>query len=169
MSGNCVLAPATYYKMKEMYSDSPCNHCMYKAFGCPNKQAILVNGYKYIPIEENESKLPKCGIWCKNCKDNTGKIQHEVLWNGHRAYAIKCPICQSEFILYKHKVQYQYTGYVNMKGEFVKPVPYGTKDPREGIFTIQIPSGESEQVYSSEYIQQTNTAMSDALKKAGLI
>lgn len=128
MLENCVLTPEAYKKMWSIHVDDPCKHCMFKSFGCPDKQAISVNGQKFIPIEDDESKLPKCGIYCKNCKGNTAKIEHEILWNCNKSYAIKCPVCKSEFILYKYKVQHQYTGYENMEGKFVQPILYGKKE-----------------------------------------
>lgn len=166
MIGNCVLVPATYYRIKEKYGDSPCNHCINKQFGCPEKKAIQVGLNRFIPIENSPEELPKCGIWCKSCKAKNGKIQHEVLWNAKRAYVIKCPICGAEFMLYKDKVRYQYTGYRNMKGEFVPPDPYGTmrtktfeskeKEPAELIATF----GER---------NPEKTTLQEALEKAGLM
>lgn len=166
MLGNCVLVPATYYRIKEKYGDSPCNHCINKQFGCPQKKAIRVGYNSFIPIEDDPKELPKCGIWCRDCKQRNGKIQHEVLWNGRRAYVIKCPVCGSEFLLYKDKVRYEYTGFKNGKGEFIPPDPYGTRR-MPSIFGSD--KGEPDVLIATfgDDGQSTSTFM-DALKRAGI-
>lgn len=164
MLENCVLIPANYYELKEKYADSPCNHCIYKQYGCPDKKAIRIGLNSFIPIENDSKELPKCGIWCRNCKTTNGRIQHEVLWNAKRAYAIKCPVCGSEFLLYKEKVRYEYTGYKNMNGEFVPPDPY-----RKRITNIFSGHNEEPTLIASfgEEEQHTSTMM-EALKRAGI-
>ena len=168
MFGNCVLVPATYYALKEKYTDSPCNHCVNKKFGCPEKQPVRVGYNSFIPIEDDPKELPKCGIWCKDCKAKNGKIQHEVLWNARRAYAIKCSICGAEFLLYKDKVSAEYTGYTNGRGEFVPADPYGKRD----IAFIGNHNREhkEEAVLFASFGEGENSSMStmmEALKKAG--
>ena len=166
MLANCVLVPAVYYDLKEKYEDSPCNHCVNRQFGCPDKRPIRVGWSSFIPIEDDPEELPKCGIWCRECKEKNGKIQHEVLWNGKRAYVIKCPICGSEFLLYKSKVQYQYTGFTNFKGEFVPPDPYGERRI-SNIFT----TNKEEDVLIAtfgEESQSTMSTMMEAMMRAGI-
>lgn len=169
MLGNCVLVPATYYRIKERYKDSPCNHCINKQFGCPDKKSIQVGMHLFIPIEDSPAELPKCKIWCRNCKAENGEIQHEVLWNGKRAYAIMCPICRSEFLLYKDKVRYQYTGYKNFKGEFVPPDRYGNR--RYPVLEEMARRYDEPDTlvasFGSEDGNSTST-MLEALRKAGL-
>ncbi len=166
MLGNCVLAPAAYDWLKEKYGDSPCNHCINKQFGCPKKKAIRVGYSSFIPIEDDPKELPKCGIWCRDCKQRNGKIQHEVLWNGRRAYVIKCPVCGSEFLLYRDKVRYEYTGFKNGMGEFVPPDPYGTRR-KPSIFGSD--KEEPDVIFATfgDDGQSTSTFM-DALKRAGI-
>lgn len=169
MLGNCVLVPATYYRIKEKYGDSPCNHCINKQFGCPDKNPIQWGYDLFIPIENSPEELPRCKIWCRNCKAENGEIKHEVLWNGKRAYAIECPICRAKFLLYKDKVRYQYTGYKNFKGEFVPPDRYGTRR-NEAMERMSRRSDEPDKLvasFGSGYDSPFST-MLDALRRAGL-
>lgn len=163
MLGNCVLVPATYYRMKEKYGNDTCKHCINHRYGCPTKSKITVGLESFIPVEDNESELPKCGIWCRTCKQNSGKIKHEVIWNGKNSYVIKCPICGSEFLLYKAKVRSEYTGFTNMKGEFVKPDLYGKTNP----FKYPI-EDKPDELIASVRVDNASTIMMDALKKAGI-
>ena len=169
MLRNCVLVPATYYRIKEKYEDSPCNHCINKQFGCPDKEPIQVGFDRFIPIENDPEELPICGIWCRECKDKSGKIQHEVLWNARRAYAIKCPICGSEFLLYKDKVRAEYTGYQNAFGEFVSADLYGTRITKMiNSYTCEFKDEPAKLVAS--FGEDTSTSpMMAALKKAGVL
>lgn len=168
MFSNCVLVPAAYYAMKEKHGDSPCNHCIYKKYGCPEKQAIRVGMWKFIPIENDPMELPKCKIWCKKCKAENAEIKHEVIWNARKAYAIRCPICQSEFLLYKDKVRYQYTGFKNGLGEFVPPDKYGNRR-NEALERMAREADEPDRVIASFGGSNTGTStMLEALKRAGL-
>ena len=168
MFGNCVLVPATYYNLTERYTDRPCNHCVYSNYGCPTKNKILVKDHYYIPIENSAEELPKCGIWCKNCKAENGKIQHEVLWNGRHAYAIKCKVCGAEFLLYKEKVHQQYTGFVNGNGNFVKPDKYGNRLARELMAMNSKREDEEPELVLSIGAEESSNVFADAFKKAGI-
>lgn len=169
MFGNCVLVPATYYRIKEKYGDSPCNHCINKKFGCPNKKPIQVGFNSFIPIENDSKELPKCKIWCRDCKAENGEIWHEVFWNGRRAYAIKCPICGSEFLLYKDKVRAEYTGYTNFKGEFVPADRYGTRITKMlNEYSRTHNEGEASVLVGTFGENISVSPMMEALKKAGL-
>ena len=167
---NCVLVPATYYKLKEKYGEDACEHCVYHQYGCPEKYAITFNGYRYIPIEESKKVLPKCRIWCKNCKAKNGLIQHEVLWNCRHAYAIKCDVCGAEFLLYRDKVSAEYTGFVNMREEYVSPHEYRSMErefcAKESRRRLR-PEVEHVATFGEE--NGGNTAMEEALKRAGII
>lgn len=169
MLGNCVLVPATYYRIKEQYGDSPCNHCVNKQFGCPDKEPVRVGFNSFIPIENDPKELPICGIWCRECKDKNGKIQHEVLWNSKRAYAIKCPICGSEFLLYRDKVRAEYTGYKNALGEFVPADLYGERTTKMiNSYTRKLENEPTPLIAS--FGEDTSTSpMMAALKKAGVV
>ena len=165
----CVLVPAVYLKLREKYGDEACKHCIYNQYGCLEKEAITFNGYRYIPIEESKEDLPKCKIWCKNCKAENGLILHEVLWNGRHAYAIKCHVCGAEFLLYKGKVHAEYTGYVNMNGEYVSPHKYRSLY-REFCAEDSRRSARTEVEHVATFGEETgNSAMKEALKKAGII
>lgn len=168
---NCVLAPAAYDQMEEKYKDIPCNHCINKQYGCPEKQAIQVGYERFIPIENDAKELPICKIWCRKCKGKTGEIQHEVLWNRRNAYAIKCPICNSEFLLYRDKVKYEYTGYTDFNGEFVPADPYHTRQIRQIGHFFERRNNEPETVLVASFGENSddNSAMAVALKKAGII
>ena len=169
MVENCVLVPATYYRIKEKYGDSPCNHCVNRQFGCPNKKAIRVGLDSFIPIENDPKELPICGIWCRKCKAESGKIQHEVLWNAKRAYAIKCPICGSEFLLYKDKVRAESTGYKNGFGEFVLADLYGARTTEIiNSYTRKL-KDEPDRLVASFGEDTSTSPMMAALKKAGVV
>ena len=168
MLGNCVLVPATYYAIKEKYEDSPCNHCINKQFGCPNKKPVRVGFNSFIPIEDDVKELPICGIWCKKCKAKNAKVEHEVFWNARRAYAIKCPICGSEFLLYRDKVRAEYTGYTNFKGEFVPADPYGTRLTKMLNETNLTYTEEEPSLVATFGEDASVSPMMEALKKAGL-
>ncbi len=165
MLKNCVLAPATYYRIKEKFTDSVCNHCINSTFGCPNKEPIVVksNGWneRFIPIESHSSELPKCKIWCRSCKQENAEIQHEIFWNNRHAYAIKCPICGAEFKLYKDKVRAQYTGYTNYLGKFVPPDKYGNR------WRNNHSEKDEPATLVGSFGDQREDTMADALKKAG--
>lgn len=131
MDGNCVLVPASYYSIKEKYpEDSPCKHCVYHKYGCPNQPTFVLNGYKYIAIEQDAKELPKNEIWCKKCKSNSGKIFHKTLWNARPAFAIKCKYCGSEYMMYEDRIRAQYTGFTNGFGDFVHADPHLSGSPK---------------------------------------
>lgn len=171
MFDNCVLVPATYYKLKEKYGKDTCEHCMYHQYGCPEKDSITFKGHRYLPLEESEKVLPRVKIWCRECKAKNAEIQHEVFWNCKPAYAIQCPVCGAEFLLYKQKVHVEYTGFVNKKGEYVSPHEYRERIKAwcgEDARKDNQPEAEHVATFWEEENGE-NTAMKDALKRAGII
>ena len=171
----CVMVPAVYMELQRKYpKDSPCEHCTYHKYGCPNVTAFTVGIHKYIPIEQSPDELPKSGIWCKTCKDTSGKIFHKTLWNGRTAFAVRCRRCGQEFLLYEDHVRQKYTGFVNGHGDFVPADPYGTRSipvssSNRGIYSLLGDTQEAV-VYSTENEDtKPMTAMELAMKKAGLL
>lgn len=170
MRESCVMVPFTYMELQRKYPhDSPCNHCYYHQYGCPNVKSFTIRLHKFIAIEKDADELPKCGIWCKNCKDRSGKIFHKTLFNGRFAFAVRCPRCGGEFVLYESKVRQEYTGFINGNGEFVSPNSYGTSKPtvKPIVKPVSVPQ-EKNIVYSSRSTNEP-TAMEIALRKAGLL
>ena len=156
--------------LREKYGQDACKHCVYYKYGCPEKDPITFKGQRYMPLEESKKVLPRCRIWCKNCKAPNGVIQHEVLWHSRHAYAIKCDVCGAEFLLYKSKVSTEYTGFVNMNGEYVSPQEYRnrTRDHcAEELRRSARPEVEHVATFGEE--NGGNTAMEEALKRAGII
>lgn len=140
---NCVLLPTQYSDIQRRYnSDDPCKHCTYHKYGCPNTEPFLVSGKKYIPTEKSSNDLPKCDIWCKTCRKNSGRIFHKTYWNRLSSFAIRCSICGEEFFMYEYKVYEKYL------------IPEKSSD------TL---------VYSSSIGKDSPTAMELAMKKAGLL
>ena len=172
MNGNCVMVPAAYFELQRKYpQDTPCKHCIYSQYGCPNVETFILGSRKYVAIEQSLNELPICGIWCKNCKDTSGKIYHKTFWHGKAAFAVRCNNCGESFLLYESKVRREYTGFKNGFGNFVPPVPYGTRQrqllPTNAKYLEMLDSAKNTVVYSSS--DETPTAMEIALKKAGLL
>lgn len=168
---NCVLVPAAWLQLRERNPhDNPCEHCFWHKYGCPEKEAFTVGYHKYIPTEESSEELPKCGIWCRECKDTSGKVVHKTIWNCKPAYAVKCSHCGSTFMLYAHKVRAEYTGFKNLKGDYVPPQRYGTTNWPKWPATNRIPeySQQEREVLTVEG-EKSKTAMQIAMEKAGLI
>lgn len=127
----CVVPYAGRRMLVEKHPGSnPCDYCVYHKYGCPNQPTFEVNSHMYMAIEQSADELPKQGIYCKKCRCTSGKIKHETLWNGRNSYFVSCPHCGSKFLLYKERVQSQYTGFVNGRGDFVHPDPYNTGRPQ---------------------------------------
>ena len=169
MFENCVLVPAVYLMLRGKYGKDACKHCVYHKYGCPEKDSITFKGQRYIPLEESKKVLPKCRIWCKDCKTSNGVIQHEVLWHSRHAYAIRCSVCGAEFLLYKHKVHVEYTGFVNMKGEYVSPHEYTERIKAwcgEDTRKDNLPETEHVATFGEE---NGGNTMEEALKRAGII
>ena len=174
MFSNCVISPAHWEHLREEFpGDSPCEHCPFHKYGCPDKKPFEVGFQRFVAIEQSPDELPKCGIWCKNCKDTSGKIIHKTLWNGKPAFAVKCH-CGETFLLYESKVHREYTGFFNLKGDYVPPVRYGTQNSyrfQKPILRSELSLGEDKTVWTTDLVQadSTPTAMELALKKAGLL
>lgn len=171
---SCVLTLSSYEDIKRSFpSDSPCNHCVYHKYGCPNIKTFTVGSQKYIPIEQSLDELPKCGIWCRNCKKNSGKIFHETFWNRLKAFAIRCSQCKEEFFMYAYKVRAKYTGFVNKDGEFVAPDLYGSrnlkKESESARKLAELHKRSTDIVVYSTKTEKASTAMELAMKKAGIL
>ena len=135
MMENCVISYAEQMQIQNRHSGEPvCEHCYYHQFGCPNKPAFEVRQHglthRYVATEQSSDELPKVGIWCRSCKDNCARIFHETIWNGKKSYAIRCRRCGSTYLMYKSRVEQQYTGFVNGRGDFVHPDRYLTGRPQ---------------------------------------
>lgn len=181
----CLISYAAQEEIRKRHPEEPiCNHCVYGLNGCNGtaettfEMKVFSLTQRFVIAEESPEDLPKTGVWCKRCKDNCGKIFHKTLWSGKWAYAIKCPRCGNEWMLYKSKVRQEYTGFTNMLGEFVPPQRYGCKAPtvahdvraeietkaRRG--TTQIQREEHQIVYSLTEEKKVPTAMELAMRKA---
>lgn len=115
---NCVLSPKSYKELKEKYGDNACEHCIYHRYNCPNRETIIVNGSKFIPIE-NKKILPKYKVCCEDCGILSGIIKHIVLWRGKNAYAIKCHVCGTEYLLYPEIVEAEYKNATGRVGKCI--------------------------------------------------
>lgn len=181
----CVISYAAQEEIRKRHPEEPiCNHCVYGLNGCNGtaettfEMKVFSLPQRFVIAEESPEDLPETGIWCKHCKGNCGKIFHETLWNGKWAYAIKCPQCGSTWMLYKSKVRREYTGFINLKGEFVPPMRYGCRVPttafdvrkeieteaRRGTTSIQ--REERDVWYRSSEEEKVPTAMELAMRKA---
>lgn len=170
MRESCVMVPYSYMELQRKYPhDSPCNHCYYHQYGCPDVQSFTINIRKYIAIEKDASELPKCGIWCKNCKDRSGKVFHQTILNSRKAFAVRCSRCGEEFVLYESKVRQEYTGFVNGKGDFVYPSRYSAKVPAAKPICKPVSVPEEKEIVCSSQSAKQPTAMEIALRKAGLL
>lgn len=180
----CLISYAAQEEIRKRHPEgSVCDHCVYRLNGCTGtaestfEMKVFSLHQRFVIAEESPEDLPKNGIWCKHCKDNCGRIFHETLWNGKWAYAIRCPHCRSEWMLYKSRVRQEYTGFTNMLGDFVPPKRYGCKTPekapdireqieteaRRGTTRIQ---REERQVWYSSHKEKEPTAMELAMRKA---
>lgn len=180
----CLISYAAQEEIRKRHPEgSVCDHCIYGLNGCTGtaestfEMKVFSLHQRFVIAEESPEDLPKNGIWCKRCKDNCGKIFHETLWNGKLAYAIRCPHCGNEWMLYKSKVRQEYTGFTNMLGDFVPPQRYGCKTPekapdvrkqieteaRRGTTYIQ---REEHQVLYSSHEEKEPTAMELAMRRA---
>lgn len=185
MKEYCLISYLAQEEIQKRHPDEPiCSHCVYGLNGCDGTESttfemkVFSLHQRFVICEETPEQLPKNGIWCKHCKGNCGRIFHETLWNAKMAYAIRCSHCGNEWMLYKSKVKQEYTGFVNMLGEFVPPQRYGCKAPtvahdvraeieteaRRG--TTQIQREEYQTVYSLTEEKKGPTAMEIAMRRA---
>lgn len=185
MTEYCLISYAAQEEIWKRHPEEPiCNHCVYGLNGCNGtagttfEMKVFSLTKRFVIAEESPEDLPKTGIWCKHCQDNCGKIFHETLWNGKWAYAIKCPRCGSTWMLYKDRVQQEYTGFTNSAGDFVPPMRYGCRVPttvrdaraeieakaRRGTTSIQ--REQRDVWYHSSEEEKVPTAMELAMRKA---
>ena len=73
---------------------------------------VELSGWNYYHYRSNEdeSKLPRYGAWCKKCAQESAIPTMPIYMNGQPAYALKCRHCGSEYPMYKDMYIRRYIG-----------------------------------------------------------
>lgn len=185
MEEMCLICWAEKEHIMGKYpGENVCEHCFYRNYGCDGTEATTFTmkpftlTERFVIAEQSPEELPKTRAWCNKCKENCGKVIHATIWNARDAYAIKCPRCGNEWLLYKSRYQQQYTGYINGKGEYVSPdrLMSGAKkqapDVRAEVETaarrggVQIQREQPQAKYTFSSGGKEPTAMELAMRKA---